>query len=89
MKVAYHTLLNIKRQHENQPINQINENMPCAISYPDDSDIIFIQMTELIPKKLRNVVVARWQEFDYNGVSWMLGISVVSARQTILVKSKN
>ena len=81
MKVAYHTLLNIKRQHANQPINQINENMPCAISYPDDSDIIFIQMTELLPKKLRDVVVARWQGFDYYEISRMLGITVISARQ--------
>ena len=36
---------------------------------------------ELIPKKLRNVVVARWQGFDYYEISRMLGITVISARQ--------
>ena len=85
LKVAYHTLLNIKRRQNANPIVTTTRDFagtPDAVTTQfDDSDIAFLQMVDQLSPRLREVVIARWQGFDYAEIARMLGISELSARQ--------
>lgn len=84
-RVAYSTLLHIKRQYSNQPgrfipFGQFNPAISTP-DYPDESDLYFAQLIGLLPQGQQEVVKAFYDGFSFREIAQMLNISEVAVRQ--------
>ena len=83
-RVAYHTLLNIKRSNNipTVPLSQslINESMGGEVSI-DDFDLSFSQMLSSLSRNDQIIIIAVWKGFSFAEIASMLGISTPAARK--------
>ena len=83
-RVAYHTLLNIKRSNNipTVPLSQclINESMGGEVSI-DDFDLSFSQMLSSLSRNDQIFIIAVWKGFSFAEIASMLGISIPAARK--------
>ncbi len=84
-RVAYSTLLNIKRKSNNKKKTTIPaSHVPSILDIPDtpdDSQLNFSQLINLLPKNQRDVIKAYFDGFSHCEIAAMLNISEAASRQ--------